>query len=70
MTIRPAVPSPGEFYLDSMIYNKRETMSSKLIQGAFERGQGIFRLFPAFVPYRFNQAGGRLRLHPDDLFPL
>ena len=41
-----------------------------LIRPTFERGQGIFRLLPAFVPFRFNQAGGRLHLHPDDLYPL
>jgi hypothetical protein len=40
------------------------------IYTTFERGRGIFRLFPNFVPYRFNQAGGRLHLHPHDLFPL
>jgi hypothetical protein len=41
-----------------------------LITDTFERGQGIFRLLPAFVPFRFNQPGGRLHLHPDDYYPL
>jgi hypothetical protein len=45
-------------------------MHPKVIQQTFERGEGIFRLLPNFVPYRFNQAGGRLHLHPDDLYPL
>ena len=40
------------------------------IQDTFERGQGILRLLPAFVPFRFNQPGGRLHLHPDDYYPL
>jgi hypothetical protein len=40
------------------------------IRETFEKGQGILRLMPAFVPFKFNQAGGRLRLHPDDLYPL
>jgi hypothetical protein len=41
-----------------------------LIQETFERGEGILRLLPAFVPFRFNQPGGRLHLHPDDYYPL
>ena len=41
-----------------------------LIQDTFDRGQGILRLLPAFVPFRFNQPGGRLHLHPDDYYPL
>ncbi len=45
-------------------------MHASLIHATFERGQGILRLIPAFVPFHFNQAGGRLRLHPDDLYPL
>ncbi|CAI6083147.1 hypothetical protein [Cohnella sp. JJ-181] len=38
------------------------------IQGTYERGKGIFRLAPVFVPRRFAQAGKRLRLHPDDYY--
>lgn len=44
-------------------------MNPSLIQSTYERGAGILRLIPAFVTMRFNQAGGRLRLHPDDWFP-
>lgn len=40
----------------------------KIIRDTFERGKGVFRLFPAFVPRRFNKAGRRLRLHSDDYF--
>lgn len=40
------------------------------IQQAFDQGQGIFRLAPTFVPRRFNRAGRRLRLHPDDYYAL
>ncbi|MGB4406453.1 MAG: hypothetical protein WBI82_06305 [Sphaerochaeta sp.] len=39
-----------------------------VIRSTFEKGQGIFRLFPAFVPRKFNKAGKRLKLHPDDYF--
>ncbi|MDC7245973.1 MAG: hypothetical protein PQJ47_08720 [Sphaerochaetaceae bacterium] len=39
-----------------------------IIRSTFEKGEGIFRLFPAFVPRRFNKAGKRLKLHPDDYF--
>mgnify|MGYP000982940884 CR=1 FL=1 len=40
------------------------------IHEAFERGKGILRLAPVFVPRRFGQAGRRLRLHPDDYYAL
>ena len=42
----------------------------RAIREAFERGKGIFRLAPVFVPRRFSQAGRRLRLHPDDYYAL
>lgn len=38
------------------------------IRETYERGKGIFRLAPVFVPRRFAQAGKRLRLHPDDYY--
>lgn len=44
--------------------------TSQLIHEAFDRGSGIFRLVPIFVPRRFGQAGHRLRLHPDDYYAL
>lgn len=40
------------------------------IQETFEKGGGIFRLIPVFVPRRFSRAGHRLRLHPDDYYAL
>ena len=40
------------------------------IHETFEKGQGVFRLAPNFVPRRFSQAGRRLRLHPDDYYAL
>ena len=43
---------------------------AKAIRGAFEKGAGILRLAPTFVPRRFSQAGRRLRLHPDDYYAL
>ncbi len=45
-------------------------MTPSRIQDTFSAGGGIFRLLPAFVPFRFNQPGGRLHLHPDDYYPL
>lgn len=36
----------------------------------FERGQGVFRLMPVFVPRLFSVPGKRLRLHPDDYYAL
>ena len=44
-------------------------MNPTTIAAQFERGAGILRLLPAFVTMRFNQAGGRLHLHPADWFP-
>jgi hypothetical protein len=38
------------------------------IRDTYERGKGIFRLTPVFVPRRFAQAGKRLRLHPGDYY--
>jgi hypothetical protein len=40
------------------------------IHDVFEKGGGIFRLIPVFVPRRFSKAGRRLRLHPDDYYAL
>jgi hypothetical protein len=42
----------------------------KAIHDAFEKGRGVLRLAPTFVPRRFSQAGRRLRLHPDDYYAL
>ena len=44
--------------------------NAKAIRDVFEKGTGILRLAPTFVPRRFNQAGRRLRLHPDDYYAL
>lgn len=43
---------------------------TKLIREAFEKGEGILRLLPNFIPRRFGRPGKRLRLHPDDYFAL
>jgi len=45
-------------------------MTFSAIQKEYSDNQGILRLVPAFVAMNFNQAGGRLHLHPDDCFPL
>ena len=37
-------------------------MASNLINETFEKGKGILRLMPVFVPRLFSQAGRRLRL--------
>ena len=44
--------------------------SSQQIRNVFEKGNGVFRLAPAFVPRRFSKAGQRLKLHPDDYYAL
>lgn len=43
---------------------------ARSIHETFDKGQWILRMVPNFVPRRFNQAGRRLRLHPDDYFAL
>lgn len=44
------------------------TEDEAVIRQTFAAGEGVFRLFPAFVPRRFGKAGRRLKLHPDDYF--
>lgn len=39
-----------------------------LMREILDKGEGIFRLQPCWVPRSFLMPGGRLRLHPDDLF--
>src|SRR5690242_1699885 len=40
------------------------------IQDAIDAAGGILRLEPCWVPRSFMVPGGRLRLHPDDLYAL
>ena len=40
------------------------------IQEAIDAGGGVLRLDPCWVPRSFMVPGGRLRLHPDDLYAL
>jgi hypothetical protein len=40
------------------------------IEQAFDEGQGILRLVPAWVPRFFCRPGRRLKLHPDDYYSL
>ena len=47
---------------------KDATEDEAVIRSTFKKGEGVFRLFPAFVPRRFGKAGHRLKLHPDDYF--
>lgn len=44
--------------------------TTKIINETFEKGEGILRLAPVFVPRRFSKAGRRLKLHPDDYYAL
>jgi hypothetical protein len=45
-------------------------MNTKDIQLAFEKGKGILRLAPAWVPRSFCIPGRRIKLHPDDYYAL
>jgi hypothetical protein len=44
--------------------------NKSIIHETFEKGKGILRLVPTFVPRRFSKAGRRLKLHPDDYYAL
>jgi|UniRef100_A0A7C3SNH5 hypothetical protein len=41
---------------------------NKLLNIAIDKGKGIFRLFPTWVPRSFCIPGKRLRLHPNDYY--
>ncbi|MDP7637619.1 MAG: hypothetical protein QF577_08740, partial [Phycisphaerae bacterium] len=41
---------------------------ASVIHEAFDKGKGILRMVPNFVPRNFARAGRRLRLHPDDYY--
>ena len=40
------------------------------VKGVLSKGEGIFRLAPCWVPRSFLMPGGRLKLHPNDLYAL
>jgi len=42
--------------------------TGELIKNALDGGNGVFRLFPNWVPREFCIPGRRLKLHPDDYF--
>lgn len=46
------------------------TSSQEAMERAMEHGNGVLRLAPIWVPRSFCAPGKRLRLHPDDYFPL
>lgn len=42
----------------------------QLSEQAIEKGEGIFKLAPAWVPRSFCRPGRRIKLHPDDYYKL
>ena len=40
------------------------------IKEVFNRGEGVLRLIPNYVPRAWGKAGRRLRLHPDDYYAM
>lgn len=44
--------------------------SKKIAERAFEKGGGVVRLAPAWVPRSFCRPGKRIKLHPDDYYVL
>jgi hypothetical protein len=45
-------------------------LNKSLVENAIKTGEGILRLAPAWVPRSFMMPGGRLKLHPSDLYAL
>ncbi len=45
-------------------------LAGKAARDALESGEGIVRLAPCWVPRAFLMPGGRLKLHPSDLYAL
>lgn len=41
---------------------------SNIIRETFEKGSGIFLMFPNFIPVKFGVSGHRLKIHPDDYY--
>lgn len=46
------------------------TNTAEFFRQALDRGRGVVRLAPAWVPRAMLRPGGRLRLHPNDLYAL
>jgi hypothetical protein len=46
----------------------KETIDRSGVQQAIDRGAGVLRLEPCWVPRSFMIPGRRLKLHPDDLY--
>jgi len=42
--------------------------TSAVIRKEFDKNDGIFRLRPNFIAYKFSKPGFRLKLHPDDYY--
>ncbi len=52
-------------------FNELETITKKVkpvVEEALEKGGGLLRLAPCWVPRSFLHPGKRLKLHPDDLY--
>lgn len=43
---------------------------AEIIRETLEKGGGVLRLTPTWVPRPFNRPGRRIRLHPDDYFAM
>ena len=60
----------GGINLSNMV-TRRTAVSVKQILGeALSEGEGLLRLAPCWVPRSFLVPGGRLKLHPHDLYAL
>ena len=44
--------------------------NTTLLRSALSAGEGIVRLAPCWVPRSFLMPGGRLKLHPGDIYAL
>lgn len=41
---------------------------SKILDRALDKGEGLLRLTPTWVPRSFLHPGRRIKLHPQDLY--
>jgi hypothetical protein len=70
LTRKPTSPSHPQRNPDMSQPYSNVVSSAAGMERALDAGDGIVRLAPAWVPRAFCTPGRRLRLHPNDYFPL
>jgi hypothetical protein len=60
----------GRFMANQAQEIRSTTSTQDAVEGLLEEGRGVIRLAPTWVPRLFCSPGQRIRLHPDDYYPL